>query len=225
MLFDLRARGRRRTVKVVYALLAVLLGGGLIFFGVGGNVGGGLLDAVNNNKGGGSGGDLLAKDEQRLEQRIRRNPDNAHLWAELAQIRVQDATTGANYDQSTSTYTSSGLARLRQASNAWDHYLAASPAKPDDAIASVMVQALGALGRYARATKAAEIVAAAQPSPGTYEQLAQYAWAAGQESKGDLAADKAVSLAPKAQRKTVRSQLDSFKSQLSQQAAGTSTTG
>ena len=29
MLFDLRARGRRRTVKIVYVFLALLMGGGL----------------------------------------------------------------------------------------------------------------------------------------------------------------------------------------------------
>ena len=37
MLFDLRGRGRRRTVQAIYLGLAILLGGGLIFFGVGEN--------------------------------------------------------------------------------------------------------------------------------------------------------------------------------------------
>ncbi len=35
MLFDLRSRGRRRTVQFVYLGLAILLGGGLVLFGVG----------------------------------------------------------------------------------------------------------------------------------------------------------------------------------------------
>ena len=34
MLFDLRSRGRRTTVRGVYLLLAILMGGGLILFGV-----------------------------------------------------------------------------------------------------------------------------------------------------------------------------------------------
>ena len=52
MLFDLRSRGRRRTVQGVYLGLAVLIGGGLVLFGVGaGNGLGGLLNAFN---GGGS---------------------------------------------------------------------------------------------------------------------------------------------------------------------------
>ena len=37
MLFDLRARGRRRAIKVIYLFLALLMGGGLIFFGIGGS--------------------------------------------------------------------------------------------------------------------------------------------------------------------------------------------
>ena len=52
MLFDLRSRGRRRTVQAVYLGLAVLIGGGLVLFGVGaGNGLGGLLNAFT---GGGS---------------------------------------------------------------------------------------------------------------------------------------------------------------------------
>ena len=38
MLFDLRGRGRRRTVQVIYLSLAILMGGGLVLFGIGGDV-------------------------------------------------------------------------------------------------------------------------------------------------------------------------------------------
>ena len=50
MLFDLRSRGRRRTVQAVYLGLALLMGGGLVLFGVGaGNGLGGLLNAFTGN--------------------------------------------------------------------------------------------------------------------------------------------------------------------------------
>ncbi len=49
MLFDLRGRGRRRTVQVIYLGLAVLMGGGLVLFGIGGATPGGLFDAVSGN--------------------------------------------------------------------------------------------------------------------------------------------------------------------------------
>ena len=47
MLFDLRGRGRHRTVQIVYTTLAVLMAAGLILFGVGSGLAGGLIDAIN----------------------------------------------------------------------------------------------------------------------------------------------------------------------------------
>jgi len=54
MLFDLRGRGRRRTIKFVYITLAVLMGGGLVLFGIGGGgaMQGGLVDAITGTSSG-----------------------------------------------------------------------------------------------------------------------------------------------------------------------------
>ena len=49
MLFDLRGRGRRNTIKVIYITLAFLMGGGLVLFGIGGNTSGGLVDAITGS--------------------------------------------------------------------------------------------------------------------------------------------------------------------------------
>ena len=51
MLFDLRGRGRRTTVQVIYLTLALLMGGGLVLFGIGGDVSGGLVDAFREDSG------------------------------------------------------------------------------------------------------------------------------------------------------------------------------
>src|SRR5438445_11265205 len=100
MLFDLRGRGRRKTVQVIYITLAVLMGGGLIFFGIGGSVSGGLFDAIgltgNNSGGGGGGNDILAKQERTAERRVRVNPNDSVAWATLARLRYQQAGQGAN---------------------------------------------------------------------------------------------------------------------------------
>src|SRR5256886_6259674 len=56
MLFDLRGRGRRRTIQAIYVTLAILMGGGLVFFGIGGNTSGGLFDAFKSGGRGGGGG-------------------------------------------------------------------------------------------------------------------------------------------------------------------------
>ncbi len=54
-----------------------------------------------------------------------------------------------------------------------------------------MVQVYGALGAYDKATGAMEIVIESRPkAPALYAQLAQLAYAAGQQRKGDLAAQE-----------------------------------
>ena len=104
MLFDLRARGRRRTVQAVYLTLAILMGGGLVLFGIGGSVSGGLFDALgltDGSSGSATGGrDTLEDVEKRAAAQVRANPRNAPAWAELARTRFQLAGQGEeNYSQ------------------------------------------------------------------------------------------------------------------------------
>lgn len=226
MLFDLRARGRRRTVKVIYAALAVLMGGGLLFFGIGGAGGGGLFDAINSDSGS-SVSETFSDRTETLEKRLDANPRDARSWSELARVRFQDAATGEGTDQ-TGAFTESGREKLPAAVRAWERYLALKPKKVDDTVATLMVQALGpgGLNRPAAATAAMEyVVEARRKSFGLYAQLAQLAYLAGQDRKGDLAAAEAVSLSPKDQRETLKSALAEAKKQAAAPAATpTSTT-
>jgi hypothetical protein len=215
MLFDLRGAGRRRTVQAIYLSLAILMGGGLVLFGIGGNVSGGLLDAVKGN-GGGSSGSGFEKKIERLEKRVRTNPSDQAAWVQLAQARYQETSVGENYDQATSTFTEKGLQKLRGVETAWDRYLALEPKKPDANVANLMVQAFGpnALNKPEKAVAAMEIVIDDRPkSPALYAQLAQLAYFANQTRKGDLAAERAVSLSPKDQREQIKQQLMEIKTQ------------
>jgi hypothetical protein len=216
MLFDLRGRGRRRTVQAIYLTLAVLMGGGLVFFGIGGEVSGGLFDAIGLTDQGGqqtSSSELLKRQEEAALKRVRANPRDPAAWAQLTRIRYQQAGQGDNYDQQTGQFTAGGRRELAQATEAWERYIALAPRRPDPNVASLMVQAYGPLGinRAAQGVPAAEIVAQARPSAQTYFQLAAFSYAAGQTRKGDLAASKAVELAPADQRALVRSQLAAAK--------------
>jgi hypothetical protein len=218
MLFDLRGRGRRRTVQVIYVTLAVLMGGGLIFFGIGGSVSGGLFDAIGltgNSSNSGGGSDILAKQEKTAERRVRVNPSDAAAWATLARLHYQQAGQGDNYDQGTGQFKSGGRAELRQAAAAWERYLKLQQARPDPNLAALMVQAYAptALNQPTAGVEAAEIVADARPSAQSFFQLAVFAYAAGQTRKGDLAAQKAVQKTPSTDRPSVKSQLDAIKKQ------------
>lgn len=229
MLFDLRGAGRRRTVQAIYLALAVLMGGGLVLFGIGGNVSGGLVDAISGTNGSGGGGNQFEKNIKKFEKRVQANPEDAQAWVSLARARYQETSTGENYDQSTSSFTPKGLQRLRGVETAWDRYLALEPKKPNADVANLMVQAFGPAGlnKPDKAVGAMEIVVDARPpSYALYAQLAQLAYLANQTRKGDLAADKSVSLAPKDQRQELKQQLGEIKTQAAaaglQQSSGAS---
>jgi len=216
MLFDLRGRGRRRTIQVIYASLALLMGGGLVFFGIGGNTSGGLFDAFQGNSGQ-SADKTLQKRLDSLEARAKRNPRDAGAWSQLARTRFSIATTGENYNQATQAYTESGKAELRRAAAAWQRYLALDPETPDASVANQMVLAYGpdGLAQYDKAVQAMEVVIDQRdPTSALYAQLAILAHGAKQTRKSDLAKDKAVELAPKGQRAQVKTQIESAKSQL-----------
>src|SRR5215472_17049348 len=99
MLFDLRSRGRRRTVQAVYLMLAILLGGGLVLFGVGaGNGLGGLLNAFNG--GGSTSGQKSAVSQQDKDaiKQTQLNSNNPQAWDALLQARWTSAGQGNNYN-------------------------------------------------------------------------------------------------------------------------------
>jgi hypothetical protein len=222
MLFDLRGRGRRRTVQAIYLSLAILMGGGLVLFGIGGNTSGGLFDAINGGDGGG-GTSADAAFQKRVDSFVKRtqaNPSDQAAWLGLAKLRFQVANTGENYNQTQQAYTAKGLQELRQADSAWTRYLALDPKKPDPQTANLMVQAYGQGGikQYTKAVQAMEIVIDnREESAGLYAQLAVLAAGANQTRKSDLAEKKAIALAPKDQRKQLKSDIDLAKSQVTVQ--------
>jgi tetratricopeptide (TPR) repeat protein len=235
MLFDLRGRGRRRTIQVIYASLALLMGGGLVFFGIGGATSGGLFDALGGSSNSSSSSDIVQKRVDALEKRVERNPSDAAGWAALTTVHFQIANS-EGYDQTTQQYTDKGRQRLAQAASDWERYLALNPPNVDPNVARQMVQAYGPTGlqKYDQATAAQEVVIDAQKSPpaALYAQLSIFAHGAGQTRKATLARDKAVALTPAAQRKQIKdtiqqnwTALDQAKSGTTSGAQGTTTTG
>jgi len=229
MLFDLQSRNRRAFVKVIYLGLAILMGGGLLLFGIGtGTGGGGFLDIFTGN--GSSTSAQISSAEKRANREVRLHPQNPRAWADLARARYQTAGLGDNYDPTRQAFTTDGRAKLRTAATAWQRYLTLEQDHPDPTLARLMVNVYDetGLGDPAQAANAMEIVTEAQPSASAYGALAQYAYLAGQERKGDLAAARAVQLAPSAQQRLVRTQLAAIKSQAALQTAkaggGSSTT-
>lgn len=221
MLFDLRSRGRRRTVQAVYLGLALLMGGGLVLFGVGaGNGVGGLLNAFT---GGGSNNQtqVVSQQEKQALRQTQLHPTDPSGWASLVQARWTSAGQGSNYDTATSTFTSSGKQELAKMAQAWDRYQQLTK-NPDPNTSLLAARGLAQLGNFSGAADAWEISAAANAgSARNYECLAASAYAASQTRKGDLATAKALTLVPKLQRATTQKALQSARtsSQTAQQIA------
>lgn len=223
MLFDLRGRGRRRTVQVIYGGLAVLIGAGLVLFGVGAGIGGGgILNSLTGSES--SGGASFSAQIDKYKKLTKQQPSSLYAWEQLTLAQLHEAG-GEAFTPSTGV-TAKGKELYRQAAQSWNSYLALNPPKPSVSLAKEMVSVFGeeGLNEPSEAVKVLQTIVADEPSNAAYYGfLAEYAYKAGNTRIGDLASEKAVALAPASQRKRIKTQLAEVKAHPNG-AEGTATT-
>jgi hypothetical protein len=211
MLFDLRARGRRRTVQVLYVFLAILIGGGLVLFGVGGGFGGtGIVSSLTGKEG--SGGASFSAEVKKFEALTRQQPSSANAWEKLLTAQLHEAG-GEAYTTRTGV-TAKGKELFARISSSWERYIALNPPTPSLLLAKEVLRIYGeeGLSQPASAVQVLQIIVAGEPSNASYyTQLAVYAYKAHNTRVGDLASEKAVSLAPAAQRTRLKTELAALK--------------
>jgi hypothetical protein len=209
MLFDLRGR-RRRAVQATYLTLAVLMGGGLVLFGIGGEVSGGLFDAFSDRSGG-TANEQLEERIERQEERLSANPQSEATLKAL--VRDYHALAGAQLPTGGVQYPEDAKDELGQAAEYWQRYLGVEDGDPDASLARLALTLYdqGALNEPAEAAAAMRIVAEAGNDFQSYLALVQRAAAAGDERTANLAAAKAVQLAPKRLKKQVKKQAQTLK--------------
>ena len=211
MLFDLRGR-RRRAVQATYLTLAVLMGGGLVLFGIGGDVSGGLVDAFKGGDGDSSDvGGAVQKRNDRNRERLRANPQSEAVLKEL--VRGEFQAAGAQISSGATAFPKEARDELRRSGEYWQRYLRVEEGEPDPDLARVALQVYdpNALNKPKDAQRAAQIVAQADDDAASYLRLVQYSTLAGDKRTANLAAEKAVDLAPKADRKLVKQQAEQYK--------------
>jgi tetratricopeptide (TPR) repeat protein len=206
MLFDLRSRGRRGTVRVVYIGLAVLIGLGLVGFGIGGGFGGGgILSGAGEGEGGSR--TSFAGEVKKYRKLTARQPSNAAAWEKLTLALLHEA--GGNEQE----VTSHERQLYAEASDSWDKVLTLNPS-PSTSLAKqiLLIYAEGALNRPKKAIQALQVIVAAEPkSSARWGELAIFAYRTRNTREGDLAATKAVSLSPASQRARVAAELAEVK--------------
>jgi hypothetical protein len=211
MLFDLRGRGRRRTVQVVYIGLALIFLLGFVGFGVGGGFGsGGIFDAFTGKEG--SGGVSHSSEVKKFEKLTRTEPRNFGAWEKLVNAQLHEAGSEAYVTRA--GVTSKGRQLYAQIDQSWSHYLALNPPKPNITLAKEVLQIYGeeGLNRPESAVSVLQLIVAAEPTSAVYYRfLAEYAYKAKNTRIGDLAAAKAVSLAPAEQRSRLKTELAAIK--------------
>jgi hypothetical protein len=124
MLFDIRGR-RKNVVRIVYALLALLMGLSLLvvlgpapladLFGTGGG-------------GGGNNAEPFEKQVVRIEQDLKKEPDNPQLLLNLTRARtnVSNQLATANPETGETALTPEAKAELERAGIAWEEYVKAT---------------------------------------------------------------------------------------------------
>jgi hypothetical protein len=205
MLFDLRGR-RRRAVQATYLTLALLMGGGLVLFGIGGDVSGGLFNAFSDG-GGGSTNQALEDRIDRLEDRLQEEPQRREATLK-ALVRDYHALANSQVPSGTVNYPDEAKDELRQAAGYWKRYLEVEDGEPDASLArlALTLYEQNALNQPAEAASAMRIVAEEGNSYQLYLGLVQRAAAAGDTRTADLAAQKAVDLAPERLKKQIKQQ-------------------
>jgi hypothetical protein len=224
MLFDVRGRHRRRAVRVIYIGLAGIFLLGFVGLGVGGGFGsGGIFSAFTNSEG--SSGDSFSSQIKKYEKLTKEQPNNASAWENLTKNILHEAGNEP-YETSTGVPTSKGKELFRRASASWASYLALSP-KPNIELAQLMETVYGeeGLNEPAKEVEILQLATAAKPnSAALFASLAEYAYKAKNTRVGDLASEKAVSLAPAADRTRLKNELAEVKTNPTGEKTYTTTT-
>jgi hypothetical protein len=214
MLFDLQGK-RKRAVQVIYLGLAILMAVGLVGLGIGGSANGGIFDALGIGGDGGSGDPQYQEQIDKANEALASDPKDQRALVDLTRYEFLAARDASEVDETTGQRipTADAIDHYENSVDAWERYLATNPKPPDDDVASLAIQAYlvtidptSTLGDrdLAKLVTAAEIVAEARPSYGTYSDLASYAYIAGDDKTGAEAAENAKKeAADDAQRKQV----------------------
>jgi hypothetical protein len=207
MLFDLRGRGRRRTVRIVYSGLALLFLLGFVGFGVGGGFGGsggGVVEAIFGGNEGGSGPNYEAQVKSARKLTVE-HPNNPASWSGLIHALLLQAGSGDNYNSTENVFTAKAQPLLKEISGAWQHYLKLEPHHPNSEIAAEALRVYtspGGLNEPTQAVKAMKVeIANRTPSPTLYYDLALLSYQAKDKKEGERAAKKAIALAPASEKK------------------------
>lgn len=218
MLFDIRGR-RKHVVRVVYAILALLMGASLFLvvgpFSLGNLIGNGSTTSAAK---------VLQEQSERIEQKLRRDPEDETLLLALTRSRISAANslTEVNSETGATAFTPEGRQELERGIEAWGSYLKqASEPKSNTALlvsrayfglAETSTTLEDAVENVEGAARTQRIAAEAQPTINSLTTLAIYEYYSGDFAAGDKAVKEAEAKAPsKAEAKEIGKQMAEYR--------------
>lgn len=221
MVFDTRGR-RKHVVRVVYAVLALMMAASL-FLVVGPFNFANLLG--NSAESSGSAAKVFEEQAERIEGRLRREPNSEDLLLALTRARIGagNAKQEINEETETQTVTAESRREYAAAGEAWNRYLklAGEEASPTAAqlVAATFIHEAETPTSYreaeellAQAARAQKIAAEQRPSLGTLSSLAIYQYFNGEIAGGNASTKQAAArAASKAEGKKVEEQLAEYR--------------
>jgi hypothetical protein len=205
MLFDLRSKGRRRTMQVIYIGLAVLMAAGLVLFGVGtGTGGGGLFGGLVGSGSSNNGNSAVSNTAKKAQSAANQSPNDPDAWAKLITARWELAQSAGTTNAGFTQY---GKQQLQQVTKDYEQYAKLAP-KIDPTTATYAARAYSYLGDYAQEAHTWDAITSVSPSTVGYKCLALSAYASKNTNLGQLAANKMLAKVPKKQRAQLQAQLE-----------------
>jgi hypothetical protein len=222
MLFDIRGR-RKNVIRVVYAILALLMGASLLLVVGPFNLG----ELVGNSASTSSGAEIFDEQSERIEARLRANPDDPDILISLTRTKINAGRAASEVDPTTgeATLTAKARAEYEAANAAWERYLKQVGKEANPAVAVLVAGTSFSLAQNSRtyaeaieylqeAAAAQRLAAAGRPSVGAFTTLAAYEYLAGDKAAGAKAGAEAKALATsKSEHKAIDKQLTAYQKQ------------
>ena len=220
MLFDIRGRGRKTSIRVVYACLALLMGASLFVA-----VGPFNLAEFFGNGGTTSAAQITEEQAERIEKRLRKNPQDEQLMLSLIRTRIGAARALSQENPTTGTPepTPESIEQYEAAQEVWLRYFKQAGKEANATTASLVAstyftvaekgESLGDIEEgISNAATAQQVAAEATPNLNTLSTLAIFQYFNGEFAAGDKTAEKAAKeTTSKSQAKSVEKQMAGFR--------------
>jgi hypothetical protein len=219
MLFDLRGGHRGKVVKVVYAVLAILMGASLFI-----TLGPVSITSLFENNGGSTDAARPYEEQaERIEVRLKKEPDDPALLLSLTRAQINAGNAGVTIEPNEAkAYSTEAIKAYQEADQTWSEYLEATD-EPNASLAQLVAPMMLTLAELSRnypqadqrieaATEAQAIVAKDRPSLNSLSTLAFYTYFTGDLEAAEKARAEAKQFAKaKSEREAIDKQLDEYK--------------